>query len=270
MNMMSGATAGPSGATAGRPRVLSVRPWRPPGPGNTLPALLAEHNIELVEAPLQDVQLATGLDVTGAVETLREGRTDHVVLTHARAVDALVRAAGGALSAPTTVRVHAVGRTAAETATEHGLTVADASAEPPSDLAPGQRVLLVGSTATTTPLQQAWQEAGAQVTRVDAYALVPRPLPAKILDEMPGFAAVLVASPATARLLATALTEQRPAQPHPVVRPAQLLPSPPVVAVSKRVADACRAEGLPVVAIAGSGAEADIAATLTRAILETS
>lgn len=270
-----------SAAENARPTVLSVRPWRPPGPGNTLGERLSEHGIALEAAPLQEVCLAAGAEVESAVRTIRAGEVEHVVLLHARAIDALARAARSIdraagvrrpleelLATGAHVTVHALGRTTAETAIEHGL--------PPTHVIPGgtaelsaslrahidagstTRVLLAGSPALLAPLTEMLASTTAQVTAISAYVLRPQPLPEDTLARLRAgrIAAVVVASIATARLLADAVGVDGEAR------------RTPVVAVGERVAADCRKAGLAVVGVAPSGAEADIAEALARAILD--
>lgn len=272
-----------SAAESARPTVLSVRPWRPPGPGNTLGERLSEHGIALEAAPLQEVRLAAGAEVESAVRTIRAGEVEHVVLLHARAIDALARTARSIdraagvrrsleelLATGAHVTVHALGRTTAETAIEHGL--------PPTHVVPGgtaelsaglrahidagstTRVLLAGSPTTLAPLTEMLASTTAQVTAISAYALRPQPLPEDTLARLRAgrIAAVVVASIATAHLLAEAL---RPTPAYSTV------PHVPVVAVGARVAAACREAGLAVVGVSARGAEASIADAVIHAML---
>lgn len=269
-------------------RVLSVRPWRPPGPGNTLGPLLAERGIALVEAPLQRVVLAEGSAPAAALRMLREGEPEHLLITHARALDALTEHSRRHEDLPQCerlrphrcTRVHVAGRTTAMTAEEHGLAVhtvwASASemirsvaAEIAADLGPAARdaakagngepsragvpsfVLFCSAGTRTTAAEQPLRDAGAHGSVIALYVLAPQPLPDGLREELTAarLDAVVIASKETVRLLGAE------ARTHG-------FPLPPVVAVGEAVADTARAAGMDVAGTAESGREQDLARTV--------
>ena len=141
--------------------VLNPRPWRPPGPGNLLAEHLRAVGLEVCEHPVIEIRPESGPELTAAVTALSRGEYDHLVLTSARTIDALLalRDAEGRplLRVPPRTHVAAVGRTTAETAREHGIPVhleaggsgADLVERFPSASREGGTVLLPASRAAS-------------------------------------------------------------------------------------------------------------------------
>lgn len=270
----AGSFGGPgttAGHRAGQPAVLVARaPERSAG----LLALLREHGLDPVAAPvIERAPVEDPAELDAARERLADGTYDWVAITSVNAVDALLGPAPGASDTPRaeSARWAAVGPATERALAAHGLAVdlvprtatgaglSDAFPEAPgspgpadtraaADAGPAPRVLLpLGDLASDT-LRAGLVAKGWAVDVVTAYRTVARELPAELRGP---YDVVVVASGSAARQIAAQLGPQR------------------VVAIGEPSARAAGDVGHTVLAVAATPTDEALADAVTEALVRT-